>query len=461
MKKKAFLRFLFFTIWFTALLARQSGRSLASSPDATPSSEADLAAQMTGFDSLPPYKDPNSENVSYYDKGVEHYLQQNYDRAVSDLNRAINSGDQTVKAKKLLLKSYFEWIQKKFNSNDLASADRILSQAKEQFPRDERLAKIFVPSAGAKLPDTKASFGLRKTVVLPAAGAARERQKPSEQPKAAHPAPPSVSLPLVPPEHFWPWRTFLPTGAAVLAAAVYLWSRKQRRWIESQLNAERTVLQEQIASMEEALKKSEREKTQLLIDAAGRQKNIERMLSEKSRAGPTIESRVQEISRREIEERDRLRFQDQADRLGREAKAQKKLSAAQVKLEKKHILESLVRMSPEDLAGTQDHIGLRVLNLYEAAPAEAMKFLRTLAKDANPLVRLSIAPALARVAVPWSLDLMFDLALDVDSDVRRQVIKSLKDIKNTPAAFSALPEAFRRKINLFFEEEKKKAEWVI
>jgi hypothetical protein len=116
-----------------------------------------------------------------------------------------------------------------------------------------------------------------------------------------------------------------------------------------------------------------------------------------------------------------------------------------------------VEMTPPDRDEDAGRIAREAEAIYGESPEEALRFLRGLAGERSGPARVLLAPVLARVRHPESLDLLLELAADPRAEVRREVLKALKALAAEP---DGLPAAFLARARAVLHEEKAKGEWV-
>jgi len=104
-----------------------------------------------------------------------------------------------------------------------------------------------------------------------------------------------------------------------------------------------------------------------------------------------------------------------------------------------------------------ERIANQSVSLFNTSSEEAIIHLRKVATDENPLIRASIVKALEKIAVPESLDLLLELQNDKNLEVRREVLKSLKNLRRN----EAIPEPYQQKIKSILEEELLNGDWVL
>ncbi|OGS21182.1 MAG: hypothetical protein A2252_05230 [Elusimicrobia bacterium RIFOXYA2_FULL_39_19] len=109
----------------------------------------------------------------------------------------------------------------------------------------------------------------------------------------------------------------------------------------------------------------------------------------------------------------------------------------------------------------RDRIAARSRSLFEQSPDAAMNFINEMACNNNPSVRSNIIKALAVIAVPGTIDILFKMNEDKEESVRREVIKSLRYLSSKIRDSEiALPEEYIMKIKDLLHKEIEKGEWV-
>ncbi|OVE77914.1 hypothetical protein BVX98_01565 [bacterium F11] len=107
----------------------------------------------------------------------------------------------------------------------------------------------------------------------------------------------------------------------------------------------------------------------------------------------------------------------------------------------------------------RERIADESIHFFESFPSNAMSHLSQLANDKNALARASIILALEKIGSPEALQILFRLCEDVNPDVRRESLKSLKMIQRNKK--DSLPETTLKKIRDILAKEVSKGEWVI
>jgi len=122
------------------------------------------------------------------------------------------------------------------------------------------------------------------------------------------------------------------------------------------------------------------------------------------------------------------------------------------------ILEIMSDIAPPEREAAWERIAVQSASLYADFPEEAAAFFRTIAGDADPLNRASIAGALAGIASPETLDILLALYDDPSLEVRREVLKRLNMLDRAPVP--GMDPLYRERIAACLNEEKRKGEWV-
>jgi HEAT repeat protein len=101
-------------------------------------------------------------------------------------------------------------------------------------------------------------------------------------------------------------------------------------------------------------------------------------------------------------------------------------------------------------------------NLHDFSPGQALDFLERMIANENPLVRSNVARALARIATPETIAMLFNLYADADYGVKREALKGFKQLHQRIAVNSLkLEPETERKIKTLITEEKSRGEWII
>ncbi|MBI4368908.1 MAG: HEAT repeat domain-containing protein [Elusimicrobia bacterium] len=419
-----------------------------------------------------------------FDRGLAHYLRQEYKEAIQELTLAVESGLETQKAERILKRSYEEMIRIQRSGGDLESAELYRSRAQKAFPREapfavstiapskflQRAAKsdVVKKSQPSRSADQQGYSALKSFQKSPAPAALIMAPLQAKTPAASQQDP---NLGLTRREMV---AAVLLIMIAIVGGAVAV-NWRMRRFMERQTKSSQMALEAQASHLEEAVKKLQAEKGRLLNDVLARQE-VQGPPTAKLAGAPA----AAEVPPPAAVQNDRKRIEAQARRLETQArrelksvptaklksvsdeertpstKENKKIIAVEVKLQKKQILESLIHISPEERPQLQARIASQAKALCQSSASEGIKFLRQLSQDKSPMVRVMVVPALCQVRLPAAWDLVFDLARDGDGDVRAQVFKTFKSV----AREAGMEPAALKRVQDFFEEEKNKAEWI-
>jgi tetratricopeptide (TPR) repeat protein len=110
---------------------------------------------------------------------------------------------------------------------------------------------------------------------------------------------------------------------------------------------------------------------------------------------------------------------------------------------------------------TREKISLMALNLYEFNPGEALNFLSNMAKNTNPAIRSNVIQALATIANPETIEILFNLYADSDPKVKGEALKSIKDLETKIDKEEVkIDPVLQHKIKYTIANEKSKKEWI-
>ncbi|MBI4056078.1 MAG: HEAT repeat domain-containing protein, partial [Elusimicrobia bacterium] len=105
-------------------------------------------------------------------------------------------------------------------------------------------------------------------------------------------------------------------------------------------------------------------------------------------------------------------------------------------------------------------IASQAVQLHEASPQEAIKFVETLASDPDPYKRACIVPALEKIGTPKAWDILLGLVQDPHVDVKREALKCLENFKRRSQE-NKLTESYRQIIEQALKQEREKGEWLL
>ncbi|MBI4668947.1 MAG: HEAT repeat domain-containing protein [Elusimicrobia bacterium] len=421
-----------------------------------------------------------AEEVNHYKKGVENYLQERYDQAITALKQAIEAGQEPEKANRLLQKVYLESIRANYRQKNVQAAKRYAQEALIEFPDDADLR-----NAVRILDETRPKKAMRSGLRLPKQGDSprtNEDLTPLPRPaaKAGTPAEPVPAAAVeektrknlsAPRWHIQsPWPYFIAIVVVFSAVGVFMIVMSIRKRLLDQMKKNQGIFIEQLETLKADLKEKDSEKIRLMKALEKAQAGdgvrssggegvrssfvtcLREVTNEDLTPSPLTPSPVKEV----VNLPRRLEAISRRHVIAPSKSADPKRVEAQS--QKKEIIDTLVKMTPEGRANSQKRILDQALSLYKTFPAEAVKFLGKLAHDEEPLVRANVIAALAGICDPQAVDILLELIKDADSDVKREVLKSLKKLffetKN-------LPEETRKKIEGILREEIAKAEWVL
>ncbi|MBN1621395.1 MAG: HEAT repeat domain-containing protein [Endomicrobiales bacterium] len=121
----------------------------------------------------------------------------------------------------------------------------------------------------------------------------------------------------------------------------------------------------------------------------------------------------------------------------------------------------LSKISETKDESTRQRITFMAQNLYEYNPGEALNFLSNMVENTNPIIRSNAVQALAQIAQPETIDMLFQLYSDPDHNVKAQVLKNMKELeKKIDNKEITVDSAMQHKLKYLLVEEKSKSEWV-
>lgn len=184
----------------------------------------------------------------------------------------------------------------------------------------------------------------------------------------------------------------------------------------------------------------------------------------------SLQRELKEISKKE-EERVQFMLKQAEEKIRAEMEAQYKVEKAGskenfVEYQEEKFLKYLSTFSEQNsapaLESTRERIALMAQNLFDYAPGAAIDFLSKMVKNENALVRSNVVYALAYIAKPETLDMLFDLFYDKDSRVKREVLKSIKQLYEKHSAGAVnLDKVALEKIRYLINEERTRGEWIV
>lgn len=426
-----------------------------------------------------------AQEAAPYDQGVSAYLEKRYEDAISHLSEAISSGEDAGKASRLLKRVFIETMDGAQNLENNFKAMALLKRAKHYFPQDKDILalerrlinKRFDINKSAPLTENEKNVSVKKN-----------KNEPLGKSKPASAALSDTAAPRQ--------REPQKTGAATKPKSrqsVLVWLiglscmglltlyRQNKKHYEKQTALQEELLKQQMKFLEENLKNQAEEKKQLLKELELKNQDLARkaqdMLKIKEEALKQWQAREESL-RRDMREQERRLKEEMTARQQKESDAQAqaqietrwrevlppkdgKPKKMQVQFQKKRILETLVNVTTDtDDQAAWERIAQQGSLLHEMAPQEATAFFKQLAADRNPKIRAGIIRALAQIATPDLLEILFALRLDLDAHVKREVIKYIKQLLGTPPGAAALPEVYKAQFSQFLQEETVKAEWV-
>jgi len=486
---------------------------LSAGAAAAEKSEAVLAGEKSsmpefGLMDLPGLEADTADAASPYQIGVRAYLNGKDEEAISSLEAAIRLNAADERASRLLLKVYIRAINDSYDKGDKQKARSLVQKAYGRFPSNPEVKLMY-----SSTQEVRASA--RRTPAAPERAALPERSAAAPRPDRA-PAPPQAEVvPSAPPATRpvtmqtgrrtaaatvpEPWAyagggrisVSYPGAAAaafvslaVLAALFYPQRSRQTALLLRMDDMRRALAEEEgknaairkeldiwkgFGKQVEELELLRKTKEQVMY------LELEKMKAEEERKF------MAELSekRREAERLARLELEALTARRSAPAAPVPETSpvaapepepppaprfsppkvprAAAASMEDR-ILEMMADIAPPEREAAWERIAMQSAELYAEAPEEAVKFLRTIAGDENPLNRASIAGALAGIAAPETLDILMALYLDPSLEVRREALKRLNMLHKDTGV--RIDEGYRARIAACLNVEKEKGEWV-
>jgi hypothetical protein len=145
------------------------------------------------------------------------------------------------------------------------------------------------------------------------------------------------------------------------------------------------------------------------------------------------------------------------------AKLKKELNTLKMQIKRVNDDRGLLlnKLSEARDESTRERIALMAQNLFEYNPGEALNFLMNMAEHTNAVIRSNVVHALAQIAQPETLEMLFQLYKDPDYRVKGQVLKSLKNIERKVENKEITVDAVNlNKLRYMLNEEKSKSEWI-
>ncbi|OGS26924.1 MAG: hypothetical protein A2297_00980 [Elusimicrobia bacterium RIFOXYB2_FULL_48_7] len=405
----------------------------------------------------------------YLNAGTEKYLQGDYSSAVDNLEKAYELDKNNEKVKGLLVKVIVDAGTNYNLMRDYQKAVKYLERGIKIAPDDEKINELYrvtnetlsrgkVERAVPKPePLTQPNAGLQAPALKPEARKTLETA--SVQQKKAEEKVKTVEVPAV---------SFKPAGGGAYKALFLLMLFLVLFLIvfaiaqAVKINAIKLLLEQQKTAASEQEARFETEKTKFIGKIEkdkdilrGKELEIEKLsLEKKMRA--ELDKKLSEIARQKEPELARVKLETKNAYMKTE---QRDLGEFARKTDINDNKNIFVTQPPLEQA--RDRIANRSVSLYEQSPEAALAFLKETAANPNPGVRSNVVKALAVLAVPETLELLFALNNDTSESVRREVIKAIRMLgTKINNAEIQLPENIKAEIFRLFQEELDKGEWI-
>ncbi|MBN1823699.1 MAG: tetratricopeptide repeat protein [Endomicrobiales bacterium] len=421
----------------------------------------------------------SEEAEVYFNAGTEKYLQGNFTEAVENLEKAQALDPKNTKIKELMVKILLEGATQNHISRNYRQAMIYLEKARALDPGNRKVDEMYKLTRELlnpteekiikreKKPDKipqgtmDAEKQNKEAVTKQAAKTARQvREKKKAQAdsikkkvkKYEAPGPPAAG------------KKGHMLSPAVIAAAIALFFLALCLYSVVVISG----LKRRISGMKADIRNFKDEKNNLVIELEKFKERLkyEHQMVENLTADIKESNKIQEEHiNREIDNYKRhLEMKYRSDMI----KKQKPLADEFMQYHQKTFENVLsetsepIGESEPALDSARERIALMAQNLYEYAPGAATDFVNRMVKNENPLIRTNIVQALAYIARPETLEILFKMYNDKDLRVKREVLKNLKMLKQKAAAGAIYlkPEALE-KVNALLEQEKSKGEWII
>lgn len=130
----------------------------------------------------------------------------------------------------------------------------------------------------------------------------------------------------------------------------------------------------------------------------------------------------------------------------------------QINEDRNILLNKLMQAKDES---TRERIAVMAQNLNEYNPGEALNFLSNMAENPNPIIRSNAVYALAQLATPETIDILFGLNSDPDERVKGEVLKNLKILEEKVGNKDvSIDPVVEHKLKYLLASEKSKSEWI-
>jgi tetratricopeptide (TPR) repeat protein len=466
---------------------------------------------MTQMPGMPDSAREADEKPAPYQNGVKAYLNGKDEDAVSNLEEALRLDVNDEKAKRLLLKVLLRAINSNYERGNYTKARFFIQEARKYFPANPEVKLLYSsmlessagnkrkqPAPAAEAPPARQSPPSPRRTAATLSPAAPPPDSPREAGgKAAGPAfkreVRSAAPPLETQGSEKIFSTLYSTIARgnvlyIAAAAVMLlpilalfifihMQRKQQKILLDQIESMRKASAELESNREtlhreleiwkgfgkqvEELAVLRRTKEQSMyqelekLKAAEERKLMAELAEKRREAERTLKS---DLTAQTITITPPSPVQPARADVPVKPVSTREAEQTLAKSQEEKILKILTDIAPPEREAAWDRIAFQAANLYAASPEEAVKFLRTISCDENHLNRASIVGALARIGVPATLDILFELYNDKSVEVRREALKHLTKLQQD--ATIELDATYREKIAGCLREEKAKGDWV-
>jgi hypothetical protein len=407
-----------------------------------------------------------------YKAGVKSFLEGNSQQAIALLSDVVKEDAANEKAKTLLLKLYMKEINSAVLAKKYTEAKRLHRAALVQFPDDQGLILLgasvsapveavhAAPAPAAPAPVQGVERKAKPAMNLAPVRRTTEEKKPAPPVIEENPPAPARPIPAATMEKpgFMSF-LWLAVGSVIFILVVgfifVLILDRKKLWEKIETH-ERRLLKK-----EETEKARENEIAELKVRLSQKEEMLRIKNEELEHAHQKLEEKQKDRPRGGAFPSLPLPGRGAPSSAAPAVRAFPSARAAQsyAHHQEQRILDIVVDAPSLVKREAWERIAERTLTLYETSASEAILFLKKLADDEKPVVRMSIIMALSRIAVPETLDMMLAMLKDRDFDVQREAIKGLKSILIEKAG-SIAPE-YRDKISSLLNHEVEEGGWVV
>lgn len=407
----------------------------------------------------------------YFNAATEKYLQGNFTEATESLDKAQALDPENKKIKDFTVKILLEAATQNQLNRNYKQAFEYLKKAIALAPEDPKVKEMYLLTQELINPGKEKTLPKEKSQLLPSVieedknPSASAKQEKKQQPKPAVQAKPA---PVITNTYYIPSKETktspLPTALIVTSIILLLAFLALLTAFISISNAKQT-LEEKYAVLNDSLGKMNVELEKLKERYKFEHESAERLRLEIKDTKKRDEDRFKmeiDLKAKQIEERVRSEYlHKKASGTG-----QQEAFVHQQQAKFLEFVGDTSRQDPEDTSSPavqaiRERIASMAQNLYESSPGAAVDFINKMLKNDNPLIRSNIVLSLVRISKPETTDMLIELFSDPDPRVKREVIKSLKQIKQkNDMGHNELNDLQRNKIVTLLQDEKNKGEWI-